>query len=134
MGIFLSAVLATILIAMNYTRGLVQAFTFLILLATLATLLPYVFTSMTGLMMALRERSRSRIGGRAAARSLARAVVSVLAFGFSLWAVVGAGAETVFWGFLLLLAGVPVFVAMRWRGGDSAREGSGSGGGPGGAA
>ena len=133
-GIFLSAVLATILIAMNYTRGLVQAFTFLILLATLATLLPYVFTSMTGLMMALRERSRSRIGGRAAARSLARAVVSVLAFGFSLWAVVGAGAETVFWGFLLLLAGVPVFAAMRWRGGDSAREGSASGGGPGGAA
>ena len=120
-GIFLSAVLASILIAMNYTRGLVQAFTFLILLATLATLLPYVFTSMTGLMMALRERSLSRAGGRRAAKSLARAIVSVLAFGFSLWAVLGAGAETVFWGFLMLLAGVPVFVAMRWRGGDSTR-------------
>lgn len=120
-GIFLSAVLATILIAMNYTRGLVQAFTFLILLATLATLLPYVFTSMTGLMMALRERSRSRAAGLPAARSLTRAIVSVLAFGFSLWAVMGAGAETVFWGFLMLLAGVPVFVAMRWRGSDSTR-------------
>lgn len=133
-GIFLSAVLATILIAMNYTRGLVQAFTFLILLATLATLLPYVFTSMTGLMMALRERSRSRAAGLAAARSLARAIVSVLAFGFSLWAVMGAGAETVFWGFLMLLAGVPVFAAMRWRGGDATRGRSTSGDAAGGAA
>ncbi len=123
-GLVLSGVLATILIGMNYTRGLVQAFTFLILLATLATLLPYVFTSMTGLMMALRERARSRSGGRAARRSLLRAIVSVLAFGFSLWAVVGAGPETVFWGFVMLLAGVPVFAAMRWRGAGS------SGGGP----
>ena len=123
-ALVLSGVLATILIGMNYTRGLVQAFTFLILLATLATLLPYVFTSMTGLMMALRERSRSRSGGRAAARPLLRAIVSVLAFAFSLWAVAGAGEETVFWGFLMLLAGVPVFTVMRWRGAGS------SGGGP----
>lgn len=132
-GIFLSAAIATILIAMNYTRGLVQAFTFLILLATLATLLPYVFTSMTGLIMALRERSRSRIDGRTAAGPLARAIVSVLAFGFSLWAVVGAGAETVFWGFLMLLAGVPVFAAMRWRGGGSPGGSPAAGDGSGGA-
>ena len=127
-ALVLSGVLATILIGMNYTRGLVQAFTFLILLATLATLLPYVFTSMTGLMMALRERATSRTGGRGAAGPLLRAIVSVLAFGFSLWAVAGAGAETVFWGFLILLAGVPVFTVMRWRGagssgGSAANEG-----------
>ena len=127
-ALVLSGVLATILIGMNYTRGLVQAFTFLILLATLATLLPYVFTSMTGLMMALRERATSRTGGRGTAGPLLRAIVSVLAFGFSLWAVAGAGAETVFWGFLMLLAGVPVFTVMRWRGagssgGSAANEG-----------
>ncbi len=122
-GIFLSAAIATGLIAMNYTRGLVQAFTFLILLATLATLLPYVFTSMTGLIMALRERSRSRVDGPPTRGPLARAIVSVLAFGFSLWAVAGAGAETVFWGFLMLLAGVPVFALMRWRAPEPSNRG-----------
>ena len=116
MGIFLSSGLATILIAMNYSKDLVQTFTFLILLATLAALVPYVFASMTGLMMALRERLALRAGGEGVgAPPLGRMTVSALAFGFSLWAIAGAGADTVFWGFLMLLAGIPVYVAMRAR-------------------
>ncbi len=111
-GLLFSSVIATVLIAMNYTRGLVQAFTFLILLATLATLLPYVFASMTGLILALRERKTSPESGRVAGRM----ALSVLAFGFSLWAIAGAGQSTVYWGFMLLVAGIPVYVAMRWRG------------------
>lgn len=111
-GLLFSSGVATVLIAMNYTRGLVQAFTFLILLATLATLMPYVFTSMTGLMIALRERGTSAASGK----TIGRMALSVLAFGFSLWAIAGAGQKTVFWGFILLVAGLPVFAAMRWRG------------------
>ena len=37
-------------------------------------------------------------------------VVSLLAFAFSLWAIAGAGQEIVYWGFLLLMLGVPVYV------------------------
>ena len=121
-GLVFAACVATVLIAMNYTRGLVQAFTFLILLSTLATLLAYVFASATGLLFALRERAaamRAADGGRAAGGGVAapvrRMAVASLAFGFSLWAIAGAGPETVFWGFLLLVAGVPVFVLMRAR-------------------
>jgi APA family basic amino acid/polyamine antiporter len=38
-----------------------------------------------------------------------------MAFGYSLWAIAGAGYEVVFKGFLLLLAGIPVYVWLRWR-------------------
>jgi APA family basic amino acid/polyamine antiporter len=38
-----------------------------------------------------------------------------LAFGFSLWAVFGAGEQSVFWGFILLLLGTPVYVFMKWK-------------------
>ena len=119
-GLIFAASVATVLIGMNYTRGLVQAFTFLILLSTLATLLAYVFASATGLLFALRERRAARRparAGRAAgvAAPVRRMAVATLAFGFSLWAIAGAGPETVFWGFLLLVAGVPVFVLMRAR-------------------
>ena len=110
-GLVFAGAVATILIAMNYTRGLVQAFTFLILLSTLSTLLAYVFASATGLLFALRERLASP-GAKA---PVGRMAVSTLAFGFSFWAIAGAGPETVFWGFLLLVAGVPVFVLMRVR-------------------
>ena len=42
-------------------------------------------------------------------------VLTVIAFLYALGAIYGAGAEVVFYGFLLLLAGVPVFVRVRWR-------------------
>ena len=41
-------------------------------------------------------------------------VLAAMAFAYSLWAVWGAGAEIVYYGFLLLTAGVPVFVAIKW--------------------
>jgi APA family basic amino acid/polyamine antiporter len=40
-------------------------------------------------------------------------MVSVLAFIYSMFAIGGAGADTVFYGFLLLLGGFPVYVWMR---------------------
>ena len=42
-------------------------------------------------------------------------MLAVIAFLYALGAIYGAGAEVVFYGFLLLLAGVPVFVWVRWR-------------------
>jgi APA family basic amino acid/polyamine antiporter len=49
-------------------------------------------------------------GGKRVGSFTGLAVVSVLAFVFSLWAIAGAGAEIVYWGFLLLMSGVPVYV------------------------
>jgi hypothetical protein len=37
----------------------------------------------------------------------------VLAFLFAMFAIGGAGAETVFYGFLLLLAGLPIYVWLK---------------------
>jgi APA family basic amino acid/polyamine antiporter len=105
-GLVVSSIIATVLISMNFTRGLVGAFTFLILLATLATLVPYVFSSMTDLLVAIRQRATRRM--------FRPATVAVAAFGYSLWAVVGSGRDAVYWGFLLLLAGLPVYVWMTW--------------------
>ncbi|HWK11457.1 MAG TPA: amino acid permease, partial [Vicinamibacterales bacterium] len=50
-GMVIGAVLTTALIAMNYSRGLVQLFTFIILLATLSTLVPYAFCALAAFMI-----------------------------------------------------------------------------------
>jgi len=42
--------------------------------------------------------------------TMGASVIALLAFGYSLWAIGGAGTEVVYWGFLLLLAGLPVYV------------------------
>lgn len=103
-ALVVSSVLVTLIVAANYTKGLVGAFTFIILLATLTTLVPYAFSSAAFVV------TRARHGKPLPAR---RVTVAVLAFAFSIWAIVGAGADTVFWGGVLLLAGVPVYAGMR---------------------
>jgi APA family basic amino acid/polyamine antiporter len=108
-GIVISSALATILISMNYTRGLVAQFTFILQLATLTTLIPYVFCSAADALILLRSRG---VGQRFLRPAL---LIPGLAFVYSLWAVGGSGRDTVFWGFLLLLAGLPVYVWNRRR-------------------
>jgi APA family basic amino acid/polyamine antiporter len=51
------ATLSTVLVAMNFSRGLVELFTFIILLATLSTLVPYTFCSLAGVILHRREPS-----------------------------------------------------------------------------
>jgi APA family basic amino acid/polyamine antiporter len=118
-GLVVSSVLVTVLMAMNYTRSLVDQFSFILLLATLTTLVPYAYSAMAQLMLLVTDRAR--FSGR---RLAVDAVIAVLAFAYSVWAIAGAGYEVVFKGFLLLLAGIPVYVWMRWRAGRVTVPGS----------
>ncbi len=104
-GMIVGGVLSTALVAMNYSRGLVDLFTFIILLSTLSTLVPYVFCSMAVWLMP----KQAQPAGVAA-------IISALAFIYAMFAIVGAGAEAVFYGFLWLLAGLPIYVWVRRRG------------------
>jgi APA family basic amino acid/polyamine antiporter len=107
-GLVISSVLVTLLVAANYTRSLVQLFTFSILLATLSCLVPYLFSSLAEWTLLRQERDAS--GG---ARKTGPVLVAILAFLYSFWAIAGSGQEAVYWGFLLLMAGVPVYVWVR---------------------
>jgi basic amino acid/polyamine antiporter, APA family len=102
-GLIIAGVLTTALVLLNYTRGLVELFTFFILLSTLNTLIPYVFSSLA--LFLVPEGGRETLP-----RGIAAA--AILAFAYSLWAMAGAGAETIYWGFLLLIAGLPVYVFL----------------------
>ena len=103
-GMVISGVLSTLLIAMNYTGGLVALFTFAILLSTLSTLVPYVFCSLGWFLIDRRARAAGAAPRRGAA------VIAAVAYIYAIGAIGGAGADVVFWGFLLMLSGLPVFV------------------------
>jgi APA family basic amino acid/polyamine antiporter len=112
-GIVISSVLATILISMNYSKGLVEEFTFIILLATLQALVPYVFCSAADAIISLSRGAGARAGLRLGL------LVPGLAFVYSLWAIGGSGRDTVYWGFLLILAGIPMYVWKKLSRADS---------------
>ena len=96
--------LATLLILANYQKSMASIFTFMILLSTTACLVMYALCSAALLRL-------QWIGQLGAARkgSGALAIVGVMATAYSLWAIIGAGAEAVAWGAVLLCLGVPLY-------------------------
>ena len=108
-GLIVSNTLASILIAMNFSKGLVDQFIFITLLATLTTLVPYLFCALAELMIFVTT-------GRTVAKKGLGPMVALAIAGFlySAWAIYGAGQEVVFYGFLLMMLGVPVYVWIRW--------------------
>jgi basic amino acid/polyamine antiporter, APA family len=111
-GLCLSSLLVTVLVLMNFTAGLVEQFTFVVLLATLTALLPYLVCALARIALGVRERDRSLVS---------RLDLAVAGFGagfgagFAAWAIVGTGANAVLWGLALLAAGLPVYLWLRIR-------------------
>ncbi|MCG9124186.1 amino acid permease [Laribacter hongkongensis] len=106
-GLVVSSSLMTLLLVLNYSgsKGMVEIFNFIILLATMTTLLPYAFTAVAELMFMARGQMPATGAGR-------RIVIASLAFVYAVWALYGSGAETVLWGVILLMLGLPVYVWM----------------------
>ena len=105
-GIIFSTILVSLLVLMNSSESLVNQFTYVILLATLTTLLPYLFCSLARLMIAMKT---------GLSLSYLDVLVSLLATAFSIWAIMGTGMETIYWGGFLLMLGLPVYVFLKWR-------------------
>lgn len=103
-GIIISSALATILIIMNYSGGLLKVFEFMILVSTVAVLIPYIFCAIAYVKIGKKKAARFTF------RILILAIGSIL---FSLIALIGSGREAIFWGVLFLLLGLPVYFIMK---------------------
>jgi APA family basic amino acid/polyamine antiporter len=100
--------LVTLLVLANAHASMVEIFTFMILLSTSASLVAYLVCSLALLDL----MRRGRLPGRGRGTPWL-AGVGVLGSAFSLWALAGAGRETLLWGLALLLVAVPVYGLMR---------------------
>ena len=109
-GTILSSVFLSLIMMMNYTKGLAEQFKFMMLMATLTALLPYLFVSAAYVIVVMRKRPPASV------RGWFRVLVpATMAFIFSLLAIIGAGEDIVFWGFIILLAGIPFHIWNSWR-------------------
>ncbi|MFO1507289.1 MAG: amino acid permease [Lysobacterales bacterium] len=95
--------LASVMVLMNYSQGLVAMFTFMVLLTTLGAVVAYLFSAMADIVLAYRGGNSMRWHDL---------VLACAAFAFALWAALGAGMEAVYWNFILMMLGVPLYV---WR-------------------
>lgn len=107
-SVVLGSVLVSVLMTMGLSRSLGDTYKFIILLSSVTSLVPFLFSVGTFVILSRKEGVGKKLTVRIA--------IAILAFVFSMWAIAGSGTEIVYWGFLLLMAGIPFYVMMRlWR-------------------
>jgi len=109
-AIVFSGVLASMLVAMNFSEGLMGAFKTLILLSTLASLLPYVTSAMAELVLQKKEYSEHN------KRKWSSFVITLVALIFSIFALIGSGLMIALQGTILIAAGLPFYYWSKSRG------------------
>lgn len=103
LGIIISSVLVSALSTMNFSNSLAETYKFIILLSTLTALVAYLF-SITSFFIIDNRQPGIRWG---------RMLIAALAFLYSMWAVIGSGQEIVYWGFVMLMAGLPFYAYIQ---------------------
>lgn len=106
----ISSLLITVLLLLTLSSSLVKQFTFTILLATLSSLIPYFFTVMSEFMLLVKQPQLFKLKW-----PVLSVLVSMIAGVYAFWMIIGAGEEIVFYGMLLFLSGMPLYVWMKWR-------------------
>jgi len=102
LALLLSSALASLLLILNYSRGFISAFTFLLMMATALGLIYYIVVSLAE----LRHSWKSARGW---------ATIAMVGIVYSLFAAFGSGLEVLAWGVVLMLAGVPLYFLFRGK-------------------
>ena len=108
LGLIIGSVLSSLVMLMNFSESLVTQFTFVVNLTVLACLVPYLFVSAAYIIVIIQKHTHTN-------RILKTMILGFLGFLYSLWAIYGSTADVVFYGFLLLLLGIPFYVLMQWN-------------------
>ncbi len=108
LGVFIGSALTSGLLLMNLTDGLIEQFTFIVNLTVLTALIPYLFVAAAYIIVLIdKKRHFNNI--------IKTFALGTLGIVYSVWAIFGTGSDTVFHGFLLLLAGIPFYILMQWN-------------------
>jgi APA family basic amino acid/polyamine antiporter len=107
-SIIAASVFVSLLLLMNFSKSLADTYQFIILLSTMAVLVPYLFSAVSFIILAAKSKQLKW-------NSASKLTITFLAFGYSMWAIGGSGQETVYWGFLLLMAGLPLYAWSKVR-------------------
>lgn len=104
-SLVIGSVLVNILLIMNFQKSMVSAFTFITLLATLSFLPVYLLGVGAEIMLMFKGEEEFTLKV-----FLKKSSLALLAFIYTLWTIYGSGAETVMWGFILMLIGIPFYI------------------------
>ncbi len=101
----LTGVFVSILLMLNYTKGMVNAFVFMAMLSTLSTLIAYAFC-------AIAEFKFEKADAKSTQRNNAL-LLSCVTFLYAFFAIWGAGIEMIIYSLILILIGTPIYLLKK---------------------
>ena len=108
LSLLLGSILTSFVMTMNYTDGLVDRFEFLILLTTLSTLIPYFFVSVSYILFHVEKRFFK-------INSFRSVILGLFGSLYSLWAIFGSGIDSIIYGTILLIVGIPIYLILKLK-------------------
>lgn len=109
-GLVLGSVLISIMLILRYSAGLIDQFIFLTLLATLASLIPYLYTTLAEVILWVKDVEQFD-----RSRFIRASILAAFGFCYTLLAIFGVGKAIVYYGVLLMLTSVPFYAWVRYR-------------------
>ena len=107
-GLVIGSLLSSAVMLMNFTKGLVDQFEIIVEIVVFVALLPYLLSAAAYVLIIIEKKLHSNSWVKTF-------VLGGLGFAYSLWAIWGSGRDTVFYGFMLLLSGIPFYLLMQWH-------------------
>ena len=106
-ALIVSTALATLLVGMNYTSGIIAAYKIMFLLTTLTAIVVYAASAAADLVLQYRDADNGK------PLRWQSVLIAVLALAVSIFAIAGSGLEIVGYTLILLVAGLPLYVWLR---------------------
>ena len=98
----LTGIFVSILLILNYTKGIVNAFVFMAMLSTLSTLIAYAFCALAEFKFAQTDKKNQTKNNAL--------LLSYGTFVYAFFAIWGAGIEMIIYSLVLILIGMPIYL------------------------
>jgi APA family basic amino acid/polyamine antiporter len=110
-ALIINATIMSIILYTNYNKSLINQFTLLATLATLAALTTYMFSTVAEMVLHVRHKYEYKNERKMHGAM----IISMLAFAYTIWAIIGAGEEIVYMGALLFFGSTPIYALIKWQ-------------------
>ena len=107
-SLIINCILMTIIMIIGFVTKSGSVYTFFVMLSVLSFLVFYAFGAASEIMLSGRDIKSFNL-----VRFIKKTWISFIALAYSIYTIVGAGADYVMYGFLLLLLGIPVFIYVK---------------------
>ncbi len=94
-GLLLTGAIISMILILSIHKTFVDAFNFVVLLSTVAFVIPYFLSAISDLLLTKKRESHKKI---------LRYKIALLAAAYSFWVIIGAGKDAVFWGLLFFMS------------------------------